>query len=53
VGAGRPGGGRPLPPRGSGGITPGKFFGNLHYCRCIFVPFWSRCLAMGCREKNT
>ena len=25
VGAGRPGGGRPLPPRGSGGITPGKF----------------------------
>ena len=25
VGAGRPGGGRSLPPRGSGGITPGKF----------------------------
>lgn len=25
VGAGMPGGGRPLPPRGSGGITPGKF----------------------------
>ena len=25
VGAGRPGGGRPLPPLGSGGITPGKF----------------------------
>jgi len=25
VGAGKPGGGRPLPPRRSGGITPGKF----------------------------
>ena len=39
VGAGRPGGGRPLPPRGSGGIIPGKFFEiyitvNEFSCHC-------------------
>ena len=39
VGAGRPGGGRPPPATGIRGYNPRKVFGNLHYCRRIFVPF--------------